>query len=679
MPNALAQLMEEDRRAKLAREYSHPSSGYVPSRNEIQRAINVGTGKVSRDVAYGEKPLGGGFDLFEIGGIPINATDLIPADLGVNALAKLMSVKGLPLMAGIFAGKGAKTANLANLMKAEELKATGVPDVSQFDVPVGDQVVRYGDDVAQSTRPALPYQIEHKPMTIEGGAAPLHDLTGVFGDDIYGKNALQYFGSGDPREAQTLKIMRQIRGNPNAMVTIYRGAPVDAGKINAGDWVTLDRNVAQDYVSLMRESEGKAGKIYEMKVPARDITSWPDSLLEFGYHPKDVAMSTKSPTKLKVFHGSKNDFDVFDPNKAKTAQHIYTTDTPGDASQYGKVAQFEANVSKPIDLSGELNESQMAALESAAREAGLIDEYMPFGDWYEQIFQPGQMYQYYGNQSAQNAVLNELYAKGYDAVKIPDAGFGGAMSSSWVFENPNILKKINNNPTKTEFELSHEVAQRNAALPVEQGGLGLSPDNTAMDRAKAMGFDTPAYHGTGADIKEFNSKLASLPDKNTEGVAWFSSSPEVAGGFAGSQRGETIGGVKLGHSNLLPVVIRGEKLALDPRGLYAKAGGMDNAEAASLIEEGYSGIRWPESSFDLPDTTMQGPVTGYYRNRFGQVWGDEVPYPDQYGVIIPSNIRSRFAAFDPMQRNSANILAGGAAGGIGINALYQLMNQDEYQ
>ncbi len=58
----------------------------------------------------------------------------------------------------------------------------------------------------------------------------------------------------------------------------------------------------------------------------------------------------------------------------------------------------------------------------------------------------------------------------------------------------------------TEFEQAHLTAQRNAALPVSQGGLGLAPDNTAMDRARAMGFDVdnPVYHGTNWDFWEFN-------------------------------------------------------------------------------------------------------------------------------------------------------------------------------
>jgi len=40
----------------------------------------------------------------------------------------------------------------------------------------------------------------------------------------------------------------------------------------------------------------------------------------------------------------------------------------------------------------------------------------------------------------------------------------------------------------TQYESSHKTAQRNAALPIEKGGLGLHSENTASDRAKAMGY-----------------------------------------------------------------------------------------------------------------------------------------------------------------------------------------------
>lgn len=53
----------------------------------------------------------------------------------------------------------------------------------------------------------------------------------------------------------------------------------------------------------------------------------------------------------------------------------------------------------------------------------------------------------------------------------------------------------------TEYEKRHAEAQRNAAKPVSQGGLGLPPDNTAQQRMKALGFDTDAYHGMPTEMQ----------------------------------------------------------------------------------------------------------------------------------------------------------------------------------
>jgi len=39
------------------------------------------------------------------------------------------------------------------------------------------------------------------------------------------------------------------------------------------------------------------------------------------------------------------------------------------------------------------------------------------------------------------------------------------------------------------------IAQQNAAKPVSEGGLGLRPDNTPMERARALGFDEREYIG----------------------------------------------------------------------------------------------------------------------------------------------------------------------------------------
>ena len=48
------------------------------------------------------------------------------------------------------------------------------------------------------------------------------------------------------------------------------------------------------------------------------------------------------------------------------------------------------------------------------------------------------------------------------------------------------------------------LAQQRAALPVEQGGLGLAAGNTPAERAAAMGFDTDTFHGTNYDISKLD-------------------------------------------------------------------------------------------------------------------------------------------------------------------------------
>lgn len=85
----------------------------------------------------------------------------------------------------------------------------------------------------------------------------------------------------------------------------------------------------------------------------------------------------------------------------------------------------------------------------------------------------------------------------------------------------------------TEFEIAHEVAQRNAALPKSKGGLGLPADNTAMQRAEAMGF-VPSYHGSVGDIENFDKARRGLvTGAASAGKADFSSkSPMVAEGYA---------------------------------------------------------------------------------------------------------------------------------------------------
>ena len=159
------------------------------------------------------------------------------------------------------------------------------------------------------------------------------------------------------------------------------------------------------------------------------------------------------------------------------------------------------------------------------------------------------------------------------------------------------------------------------------------------------------YHGTAGVFEEFdNSKALEGQDKNKKGLFWFTDSPEVASDMAGFQSGEvldrwTMRGfekTQTGHSNVMPVYLSMQNPFIDKTGRYAMWGGQTKKGVQHLIEQGYDGIIFPNAKVDLPDTTLEGPVTGYYRNRFGQVFGDDVPYPSQYAVFSPAQIKSVF-------------------------------------
>jgi hypothetical protein len=169
-------------------------------------------------------------------------------------------------------------------------------------------------------------------------------------------------------------------------------------------------------------------------------------------------------------------------------------------------------------------------------------------------------------------------------------------------------------PAKTQYELAHEVAQRNAALPVEQGGLGLPEGNTAMDRAGAMGFDTPAYHGTNVEFDSFDPSKTKL----------------VNGVFSST----------------------------DPSG------------ASAYVEAKNAGLPTKhEGGFVMPlRINNEKSVTPEYFNlnniRSGLAEGNNVVGGDVIVIPDAKNIRSRFAAFDPMRRHEADILAGVGVGGM---------------
>ena len=198
---------------------------------------------------------------------------------------------------------------------------------------------------------------------------------------------------------------------------------------------------------------------------------------------------------------------------------------------------------------------------------------------------------------------------------------------------------------KTEFEILHDTAQRNAALPKEQGGLGLPEGNTGMDRAAAMDWNTPAYHGSGEELRVINNEKLK---RNAYGKGLHSASdPELANIFANhSSQGQ----------NVSPLLLRvGNQASKED---YKNAmnqvwdqGGHDATKIRQLlIDKGFDTVTYNHGDFHYP----QG--AGLVKS---------LPNQDlSYATLNPSQVRSRFAAFDPMRRHEADILAGVGVGGM---------------
>ena len=155
------------------------------------------------------------------------------------------------------------------------------------------------------------HRMQHRPPGPDTHGAPLHDLTVSFPEDVYGRNAQQFYGSaGDVLEGKLWKRLQSLRGKPDAQVTIYRAVPkslADA-EIGPGDWVALGRGYAEIH------GEGPLDGDYviiEKEVRADEVFTSADSIQEAGYYPQQ---QQQEDTNLRAA-GEGTTFGQFDPKK----------------------------------------------------------------------------------------------------------------------------------------------------------------------------------------------------------------------------------------------------------------------------------------------------------------------------------------------------------------------------
>lgn len=110
------------------------------------------------------------------------------------------------------------------------------------------------------------------------------DPNGIFPADML-EHPEYYMESYSRRDVkETVAALRRIQGNPDAVVTVYRGAPGDY--VNTGDWVSLSRTYAEQYAGDSFYSGGPDSRVLEIQAKASELTWSGDSWFEFGYFGK---------------------------------------------------------------------------------------------------------------------------------------------------------------------------------------------------------------------------------------------------------------------------------------------------------------------------------------------------------------------------------------------------------
>lgn len=179
------------------------------------------------------------------------------------------------------------------------------------------------------------------------------------------------------------------------------------------------------------------------------------------------------------------------------------------------------------------------------------------------------------------------------------------------------------------------LAQERAALPVERGGLGLPPNNTAEQRAAAMGGETGWAHGSPVPT------ISKLQSSKT--------GAEGPGAYATNYLPEASTYSHMGEgATIYPLtILKGKTLNVGKSNPYEMLGAKDDKELLEKL-----------SALGKDSIQATQPATPQWLLDAGVV---SMPERQHFVSQNADNFRSRFAAFDPFRRNAAIAAAMGVA------------------
>lgn len=604
-------------------------------------------------------------------------------------LTGLGVLPGVPAMAGIFAGKGARTADAVLLAKAQEMSKSGA---SPFDVwqqtgwtdQFPDRKWRFEiDDSQMNWKPAFP---EHQ--------------RGTVGDMI--------------EHPPLFEAYPQLRG---------MDTDVTRADVRGGAFVP-----SQNKIEVTAPSRISAMSAYghELQHPIQDVEGFArggSPKMMTGIDPQPLmdrsdklirVVETQLPDVVARLKASGDIQGLLrlkrDPQTAEAYQaYIDLINEKG-----GKILS-SAEVKQEADALWNLAESNTPMQQykrlAGEAEARLVQQRMNYTPEMRRAVAPWQ-------QMAADVPLDQQIVRFGDqgnALSLPDL-----QSQVDAMRAANRAKGL---PIETGTgDLRGEIARRNAV-----NMLGLPETNTAADRAAAMGFDTGAYHGSNRDV--YPGFDPAMLGENTEAAsakgAVFAATDKI------TPQSYVFGDYELGRDFFLGrpdiaddiLSLRHEASKLKPGAnqlLAALRGGVQKQtpEQISKLEKikdrligevGAAGIadrsiNWTRETdlFDadvnvdkwIPISAVESPSpnilplkvstsgmldhlqsTPAYREKTYEELIAQAEQANAPGVVIrntqdggpvtnilairdPSKIRSRFAAFDPARRGENDLLAG---------------------
>jgi hypothetical protein len=459
-------------------------------------------------------------------------------------------------------------------------------------------------------------------------------------------------------------LLGDITPKPMQLIT-YHGTPhrfpsteknllgeFDASKIGTGEgaqsfgygiYVAENPSVAKDY-QLMERNWFDTSKA---KYKGKTIDSWYEQAQkdqERAFRTKNSALEKDANARLAYWE------NIMTHTHPQTVLKQFTDPEFGwdDATKYAKSIDINKFVGIPetgtlykVDLPDDKIDKMldwdkpMAQQSDAVKKAIGLDKNPNASikdmKGYEFLVATGQKL---GEPFTGSPLVSEyLRKKGIPGIKYFDAGSRDTSEGTRNFVvfpgEEKSLRILERDGEKAPFQFPQQVAldtaQKNAALPISEGGLGLPPNNTPMDRAKAMGFETDVYHATDAP-QDFSTFTPSVKGKMGSGV-YTSFEPAYAERYAGGETART-----------MPLMSRGEMANVDTR-----------TEVSDLVRQQLAN---ENPNFNIQEWKRLSNQELENRGYSG------LDVDKERLVFNPSDLRSRFAAFDPMRRNESDILAG---------------------